>query len=176
MNEPEKKSLTRIQLGAIVAGVTASLLVVGFLGWSITCPCERTPGGLLFGDQIDDEISDWSFANDVSLCQIQISGLLPYSINLNCMATSSGDLYLSCSVCVTKRWAGIVVGNGRAKMRLDGTVYPVTATRVVDPGELDRAWAARVDKLQLHSSPTNPAPPMGTPRPDHWWSFRVVYR
>ncbi len=176
MSEQEKKSLTRIQLGAIVAGVTASLLVVAFLGWSITCPCERTPGGLLFGDQIDDEISDWSFANDVSLCQIQISGLLPYSINLNCMATSSGDLYLSCSVCDTKRWAGIVVGNGRAKMRLDGTVYPVTATRVMDPDELDRAWAARVDKLQVHSSPINPAVPVGTPRPDRWWSFRVVSR
>ena len=177
MSEQEKGSLTRTQLGAIVAAVAASLLVTAFLGWSITCPCERTPGGLLFGDQADEEISDWSFANDLSLCQIQVSaGLLPYSINLNCMATSSGALYLSCGGCDAKRWAGVVLGNSRAKMRLDGTVYPVTATRVMDPDELDRAWAARVDKLQVHSSPINPAVPVGTPRPDHWWSFRVVSR
>ena len=176
MTEQEKTPLTKTQLGAIVAAVAASLLVTAFLGWSVTCPCDRSPGGLLFGDRADGEISDWSFANDVPLCQIQIAGLVPYSVNLNCMATSSGDLYLSCSVCDLKRWAGIVVGNGRAKMRLDGTVYPVTATRVMDPDELDRAWVARVDKLQVHSTPINPAVPVGTPRADRWWSFRVVSR
>ncbi len=176
MSEKEKKSLTRGQLGATVAGVAVSLLVTAFLGWSITCPCDFTPGGLLFGDRAGEEVTDWSFANDVSLCQIQVGGLLPYSVNLNCMATSSGDLYLSCSVCDRKRWAGVVVGNGRAKMRLDGTVYPVTATRVLDPDELDRAWVARVDKLQIHSTAINPAVPVGTPRPDRWWSFRVVSR
>ena len=176
MSEQQKKSLTRGQLGAIVAAVAASLLVTAFLGWSITCPCNFTPGGLLFGDRAGEEIADWSFANDVSLCQIQVGGLLPYSVNLNCMATSSGDLYLSCSVCDRKRWAGVVVGNGRAKMRLDGTVYPVTATRVMEPEELDRAWVARVAKLQVHNTPINPAVPVGTPRPDHWWSFRVVSR
>ncbi len=176
MSEQEKKSLTRTQLGAIAAAGVATLLVAAFVGWSMTCPCDFTPGGLLFGDRADEEISDWSFANDVTLCQIQVGGLLPYSVILNCMATDSGDLYLSCSRCDLKRWAGVVVGNGRAKMRLDGTVYPVTATRVMDPDELDRAWAARVDKLQVHSSPINPAPPVGTPRPDRWWSFHVVSR
>ncbi len=177
MSEEGKKRFTRTQLGAIVATVAVSLSVIAFLGWSITCPCDFTPGGLLLGDQADEEITDWSFANDVPLCQIQVStGLLPYSINLNCMATSAGELYLSCSVCDLKRWAGVVVGNGRAKMRLDGTVYPVTATRVLDPDELDRAWVARVDKLQIHSTAINPAVPVGTPRPDRWWSFRVVSR
>jgi len=176
MSEQEKKRFTGTQLGAIVAAVVISLSVIGLLGWSITCPCDFTPGGLLFGDQVDEEVADWSFANAVPLCQIQVGGLLPYSINLNCMATSSGELYLSCSVCDTKRWAGIVVDNGRAKMRLDGTVYPATVTRVMDPDELDRAWVARLAKLQMHSSPVNPAAPVGTPRPDRWWSFRVVSR
>ena len=105
MSELKKKSLTGGQLGAIVGAVVASLLVTAGLGWSITCPCDFTPGGLLFGDRAGEEVMDWSFANDVSLCQIQVGGLLPYSVNLNCMATSSGDLYLSCSVCDRKRWA-----------------------------------------------------------------------
>ena len=176
MSEQEKKRFTGTQLGTIVAAAVISLSVIGLLGWSITCPCDFTPGVLLFGDQADEQITDWSFANDVPLCQIQVGGLLPYSINLNCMATSAGELYLSCSVCDTKRWAGIVVDNGRAKMRLDGTVYPATVTRVMDPDELDRAWVARLAKLQMHSSPVNPAAPVGTPRPDRWWSFRVVSR
>ena len=161
---------------AVNVHARVGLSVIVFLGWSITCPCDFTPGGLLFGEQADEEITDWSFANDVPLCQIQVSGLLPYSINLNCMATSAGELYLSCGVCDLKRWAGVVVGNGRAKMRLDGTVYPVTATWVLDPDVLDRAWVARVDKLQIHSTAINPAVPVGTPRPDRWWSFRVVSR
>ena len=177
MTEQQNGSHKRVYRVAIIGtSIAAGLVVAAFLGWSIRCPCERTPGGMLFGETADAQIDDWSFANDVPLCQIQIAALVPYSINLNCMATDSGELYLSCSVCDTKRWAGIVVDNGRARMRLDGTVYPVTATRILDPDELDRAWVARVDKLQVHSSPINPAVPVGTPRPDRWWSFRIVSR
>ena len=87
MSEQTEESRSRFRLAAIVATVALSLMVTAFLGWSITCPCDRTPGGLLFGEQIDEDVADWSFANDVSLCQIQVSnGLMPYSINLNCMA------------------------------------------------------------------------------------------
>ena len=177
MTEQQGKSLTRRYRGAILGIVVAGLLVTAFLGWSMTCPCERTPGGYLFGGSAEEQTADWSFANNVPLCQIQVSaGLLPYSINLNCMATSTGELYLSCGQCDAKRWGGVVLDNSSLRMRLDGTVYPVTAIRVLDPNELDRAWDARVDKLQVHSSPANPAVPVGTPRPDHWWSFRVVAR
>ena len=58
-------------------------------------------------------------------------------------------------------------------LRGDG---PVTVTRVLDPTELDQAWNARVAKLQQVAAPDNPAPPPDAPRPDHWWSFRVVSR
>ncbi len=164
-----------------VRAVVLTALVVAPLGallyWTVTCPCERTPGGYLMGAAAEAPVADWSFANDVTLCQIQISaGLLPHSINLNCMATGAGDLYLSCSQCESKRWSNAAVGNGRARLRLDGTVYPVNVTRVMDAGELDRAWGARVTKLNTLTAPANPAPPPGTPRPDHWWSFRVVSR
>ena len=177
MTEQQGKSPTRKHRGAILGIGIAGLLVTAFLGWSIRCPCDRTPGGYLFGGKAEEQTVDWSFVNDVPLCQIQVrAGLLPYSINLNCMATGTGELYLSCGQCDAKRWGSAVLDNGSARMRLDGTVYPVTAVRVLDPNELDRAWVSRVDKLQVHSSPLNPAVPVGTPRPDHWWSFRVVAR
>ena len=155
----------------------AVISLAGFLVWFFTCPCDRVPGGVLLGAEAEAHVADWSFANDVTLCQIQISaGLLPHAINLNCMSTSTGNLYLSCSQCSTKRWSNAVLENGTARLRLNDTVYPVTLTRVMDPDELDRAWDARVTKLNTLTEPATPAPPVGTPRPDHWWSFRVVSR
>ena len=177
MTEEQSKSSTRKRRVALLGIVLAGLLSTAFLAWSFTCPCDRSPGGYLFGAGPEEQLADWSFANDVPLCQIQVSaGLLPYSINLNCMATSTGELYLSCGRCEAKRWSGAVLDDSTIRLRLDETVYPVTATRVLDPDELDRAWVARVDKLQVHSSPLNPAVPVGTPRPDSWWSFRVKSR
>lgn len=172
---PLTKTLRR-PMFLVPAGL-AVVLLVAFLGWSSTCPCDRAPGAYLFGASASDPVTDWGFANDVVLCQIQIrAGLLPHAINLNCMSTPSGQLYLSCSQCGVKRWSNAAVDNGRARLRLDGTVYPVTVTRVMDPGELDRAWSARVQKLNQLDTPASAAPPPAAPRPDGWWSFRVEWR
>ncbi len=179
MTDADRGSLAktlRRPMFLIPAGVGA-VLVVAFLGWSATCPCDRTPGAYLFGTSADGPVSDWGFANSVTLCQIQIRARLrPHAINLNCMAASSGQLYLSCSQCDGKYWSGHAVNNSRARLRLDGTVYPVTVTRVMDPGELDQAWGARVEKLNTLPEPASPAPSPGTPRPDDWWTFRVEWR
>ena len=179
MTDVNRGSLTktlRRPMVLVPAGLVA-VLVVAFLGWSSTCPCDRTPGAYLFGAAADGPVTDWMFANQVVLCQIQIRvGFLPHAINLNCMSTSRGQLYLSCSQCDVKRWSNAAVENGRARLRLDGTVYPVTVTRVLDPTELDQAWSARVQKLNQLDAPASPAPPLDAPRPDTWWSFRVVSR
>ena len=158
------------------AALTTLLLVVvgigvaAFLTWFFYCPCERTSGGYLMGDVAEEPVSDWTFANDmneVPLCQIQVdAGLLPHSINLNCMA-DAGELYLSCASCDGKRWSTAVLANPEARLRAGDTVYPVTVTQVKDPATLDRAWVARAAKLGR---------PTDTPRQDGWWSFRVVSR
>ncbi|HCQ98419.1 MAG TPA: hypothetical protein DIU48_03275 [Acidobacteria bacterium] len=66
--------------------------------------------------------------------------------------------------------------NGRGRLRLDGTVYPVTVSRVMEPAELDQAWSARVQKLNQLDAPASQPPPPDAPRPDDWWSFRVEWR
>lgn len=166
------------KIKVIVAGSLAALLaaaIIGFLIYSSTCPCERTPGGFLFGDRADEPVTDWSFVNQIPLCQVQIyAGIRPHSVNLNCMATPNGEMYLSCSVCDTKYWANNVETDESGVMRLNGTVYPVTLNRVTDPATMDRAWRARVTKLQVHGGPGNPAPPPDAQRGDRWWTFRVV--
>ncbi|MEX2131379.1 MAG: hypothetical protein WD772_07815, partial [Pseudohongiellaceae bacterium] len=176
MTTPDHVSLIRKSRGAILKFALIGLAVIAlgaFLTWILTCPCERMPGGYLLGDVVEEPINDWTFANQVPLCQIQISGLLPHAINLNCMATAQGNLYLSCSACAPKYWSGQVQENSRSRIRLDGNVYPVNITRVTEQTEMDQAWQARIDKLQVVSGPGNPAVPVGTPRPDSWWTFRV---
>ena len=162
----------------IVVGI-AALVVVAAVGalviWATTCPCERTPGFVLLGEGAETPVDDWGFVNDVPLCQIQIyAGWRPHAVNLNCMATPEGELFLSCSVCTRKYWAGEVEVNEPGRLRLNGVVYPVIVNREMDPAALDRAWAARVKKLQVHGGgPFNPVPDPDAQRPEHWWSFHL---
>lgn len=160
----------------IAAAATIAVgAIAGFFIYSSICPCERTPGGLLLGERSDEAVTDWSFANQVPLCQIQIwAGIRPHSINLNCMSTPDGKLYLSCSFCDSKYWASNVGANESGRLRLNGIVYPVIFNRVLDPAELDRAWAARVAKLQIQGGPGNPAPPPDAVRDERWWTFNLV--
>ena len=156
-----RKAMIKMAAAAVVV-----ISLTGFSYWFFNCPCDRTPGGYLLGAEAEAPVTDWTFANDVTLCQIQIgAGLLPHSINLNCMATSTGDLYLSCSQCASKRWSNAALGNSTARLRLNDTVYPVDVTRVMDPAELDRAWSARSTKLNTLTETATAAPPPGTPRP-----------
>ena len=180
MTTPDNTSPTPPESNIVLRLVSVGILLAAagvFSFWFFTCPCDRMPGGFLLGPEVDELVDDCAFANDVELCQIQIhAGLLPHSINLNCMAASTGELYLSCSQCDGKRWSNAVLTDTRARIRLGEAVYPVTVTRVTDPDELDRAWAARLGKLENVATSDNPAAPLETPRPDHWWSFRLVSR
>jgi hypothetical protein len=151
--------------------IITALIVIPLAGisyWALACPCDRTPGFYLRGVEVREPVTDWSFANQVPLCQIQVdTGLLPHALNLNCWANTSGELYLSCAGCEGKRWSSAALANNQARLRLDQNVYPVTLTRAVDEGELDRAWASRAVKTGSGG---------GAPRPGDWWSFRVVSR
>jgi hypothetical protein len=158
----------RMRGGALAVALTVVVVaaVAGFAVYFFYCPCERTPGGWLLGDEIEEPVRDWSFANDVPLCQIQVTrGVLPHSINLNCMADAEGRLYLSCASCDGKAWSTAVLEDPRARLRIGEKVYPVHVTRVENPAELDRAWQARAEKTGAGA---------GEPRQEGWWSFRVA--
>ena len=90
----------------IVLGIVGALVLVGAVAvtiWTTRCPCETMPGFMLFGNVQHEAVKDWTFANNVPFCQIQVSMYgLPHAINLNCFATPDGQLYLSCSVCARK--------------------------------------------------------------------------
>lgn len=159
------------RMAGAAAGTLLTLLLVGavaaFLTWFFYCPCERTPGGWLLGEEVDDPVTDWSFANAVPLCQVQVRrGFVPHSINLNCMA-SGGALYLSCASCEGKAWSTAALADPDARIRIGDKVYPVRLRRVEDPAELDEAWLARARKVGRGAD---------IPRQDGWWSFAVTSR
>ena len=168
---------TTIRSRTLLIGLTAAIVVLGGgVGvWTVTCPCNQTPGFILLGDVQKTPVTDWGFVNDIPLCQIQVyAGIMPHAVNLNCMATPDGQLYLSCGGCQAKFWGRHVQGNERGRLRLNGRVYPIVFTRATDPAELDRAWAARVKKLQVYGEePYNPTPPPDAKRPEAWGTFHL---
>ncbi len=172
-----RSSTVRRVVFGIGAALALAALVAGGV-WALTCPCEGTPGFVLLGDRHDEVVSDWTFANEVPLCQIEIRmGLRPHSVNLNCMASPNGDLFLSCSFGERKYWCPRVGRDEPARLRLEGVVYPVVLNRVTDAATLDEAWSARVRKLQkpevVAVQPGGAAPAPDAERPDSWWTFHV---
>ena len=147
--------------GVVVVGLFAAAATFWF-----ACPCSRVPGGPLAGERAPGVVPDWSFVNEVGLCQVEVDRGIPWSINLNCMS-STGALYISCSQCADKGWSNAALDNPQGFIRVRETVYPVRLTRLTAPADLDTAWRARSDKLGR---------PADTPRPDHWWSFQLESR
>ena len=172
---PTTERTTRSRKTLLGLAVLVIVLLGGVGVWTATCPCNQTPGFFLMGDVQTAPVTDWSFVNDVPLCQIQMwAGIMPHAVNLNCMATPDGRLYLSCGACEGKFWGRNVEDNEHGRLRLNGKVYPVVFSRVTDQAELDRAWAARVKKLQVHGDETyNPAPPPDAKRSPAWGTFHL---
>ena len=68
-------------------------------------PCGPIPGGELSGDVVTAPVDDWSFANDVPRCAVEVRPASPHSVTVNCMSWQQ-RLFVSCSECELKRWSG----------------------------------------------------------------------
>jgi hypothetical protein len=150
----------------ILAAVVV-VIIGGYAVFTAACPCDRIPGGYLLGNEVTEPVSDWAFANEEPLCQIEVFSWHPHSVNLNCMSAEDGELYLSCSGCEGKYWSTIALDSPNGRLRIGDNVYPVTMMRVTDPETLDIAWKARAAKTGRGAD---------TERADHWWSFRLESR
>ena len=148
----------------VAVSLVAVLAAAGGLTFWYVCPCERTPGGPLHFAEATEPVTDWSFVNNVGLCQVEVQALIPWSVNLNCMSDQK-KLYVSCARCDGKFWSSVALRNESGRIAIGDRVYPVRMRRVLDPVELDRAWQARATKTGRGSSQT---------RADHWWSFELT--
>ena len=150
----------------IVSLVLVAFVAAGLIAYRFVCPCSIIPGGELSGAVELESVSDWSFANEVPLCQLEVNPQRPHSINLNCMS-DQGRLFVSCSQCASKRWAATALEIPEGRIRIQDTVYPVSMRRLESDADLDLSWRAR--SIKLGKEPD-------VPRPDHWWSFEMHSR
>lgn len=165
INHSSKKSRGAVITIVLVVGLLAA--IAGFLVWSYNCPCDRTPGGYLFGEESEEVITDWSFVNEVPLCQLQTSAFfIPYSINMNCSSLDK-ELFIGCMDCEGKRWGAALAAQGSARFRINDVVYPVAARRLMDTAEKDNAWVS--SSIKARRTDNAPRPPDNI-----WWTFQLT--
>lgn len=152
----------------VVLGLLVTLLLAASTTYWFACPCETIPGGPLSGELVRQPVDDWRFVNDIEaipLCQIQVDFPIPRSMNVNCMSVN-GELFVSCSYCADKQWAARALTYPDGFVRAGTKLYPISYVRVTNEQLLEQVWYARLSKLDTEL----------IERPDHWWTFRLVYR
>ena len=128
--------------------------------FSITClafgPCGRVPGTRLSGEEITQPVTDWSFADQLPGCQIEVRPSEPYSINAACF-TYAGRLFVGCMRCSGKRWPTYVAADPNVRVKLGDRLYPLRANRVTDMTTIQAAWDERSRKHTTGAATAVPA-------------------
>jgi len=105
-------------------------------------PLGPIPGGKLSGRVSDEAILDWSFAADVDVIQMETRPDDPHSVN-TWVGVYDGKLYVPTSLIRgdaepgNRGWVKHVAADPRVRLRINGTIYPATASRVMDQDQVD---------------------------------------
>ncbi len=130
----------------------AMCLVLSTLLLASCGPLGPIPGGELGGTLHAGPVTDWSFADAHETIQLEARGDGPYSVNVWC-GVVDGKLYVPTSLILgpddpTERsWVRYVADDPAVRLRIDGTLYDLTATRV-EGEELERARAHLLAKYE----------------------------
>jgi hypothetical protein len=141
-------SLVRWLLGIVVAvALLVGLVVLGARFHD--GPLGPLPGGpLRAGERVVEPVADWSFAADVAEVELQLDS--EDRSRTTWILVRDGKAYVPCSLGYPpgKRWYRDAVEDGRATLRIDGRLYPVTLVKRDDPalaeplrGEVARKYA-----------------------------------
>ena len=111
-----------------------SLLLLSLTVWLSGCdePFVVMAGGKLSGD-VAEPLEDWSVLNDVEIVQIETNPEKPYSVNV-WMIARGPYLYIATDEGET-RWTRNMDANPAVRLRVDGKIYELHATRVTDEQE-----------------------------------------
>jgi hypothetical protein len=122
-------------IGITLCGAIVALAVVGFAVRGCDGPLGPFPGGPLeAGRWVDEPVADWSFAAQRGEVELQL--LDPPRSRTTWLVVHEGDLYIPCgypNLRWLKQWPHEALRDGRARLRLDGRLYPVMLERVGDP-------------------------------------------
>ena len=164
------QSRTRLQKIARGLGYAAIVLVAlaALVYATRSNPMGPIAGRTLSGELVAATVDDWSFSDDSSLIAVETRPAAPHSVTTICF-THEGVLYVPAQGASVKSWTHYVVSNPSARLLIEGRIYPVTATRVVDASlipDLTQAIAAKYEFVRE-------AIGEGGALPDDIWIFRM---
>lgn len=110
----------------------AALLAACLLLASCSGPFVLIPGGRLEGP-VAAVPADWGFTEEISTVQLETRPEDPYSVNIWAVGMN-GWLYLHAGTNRTT-WIEHIEANPQVRVRVDGTLYELTASRVLGPEE-----------------------------------------
>ena len=109
------------------------LVLVGVLLAGCGGPFLVFPGGRLSGEEVSEPVEDWSFVTD-RFVDLETRPDDPYSVELNYFVVD-GKLYLDPAE--GRAWLDHMREDPRVRVRFDGKIYPLKATLVGGPGEVE---------------------------------------
>lgn len=122
-------------LGAVAAALVLCVGVTFVAARFHDGPIGLIPGGALSaGEVVSGAVEDWSFAEGVETIELQLDG--EDTSRTTWILVSGGRAFIPCSLGFPpgKRWHLRADRDGRAVIRVQGRRYPVTLSRISDPG------------------------------------------
>ncbi|MCR9260386.1 MAG: hypothetical protein NXH95_11730 [Pseudomonadaceae bacterium] len=119
-----------------------TLLALLYLTSGCNGPLGPIPGSKLSGTVSDKAIQDWSFAADIDVIQLETRPKDPHSVN-TWVGVHEGKLYIPTSLIRgdaepnNRDWVKHVMMDPKVRLRINGTIYPATASRVIDQALVD---------------------------------------
>jgi hypothetical protein len=118
----------------LLVAVVIVFLLVFFAARFADGPLGPIPGGpLRSGERVQEPVADWSFAKDVPEIDLQLAS--ENRSRTVWILVRDGKAYVPCSLGYPpgKRWYRSALTDGRATLRIEGRLYPVTLTKRDDP-------------------------------------------
>lgn len=97
-------------------------------------PFVLLPGGALEGPTVATPES-WSFTDAVKTVQLETRPADPYSVNI--WATAAGEMYVHAGA-NRSTWVEHLEADPNVRLRVNGSIYELAASRVDDQAEFDR--------------------------------------
>ena len=95
-------------------------------------PLGPFPGGaLVAGEPVTAPVTDWSTVAKITTLELEVSPEHPRTVTTWFLIVD-GILYVPSGGAAKKTWPALVESDGRVRVRLDGKLYALQATRVSD--------------------------------------------
>ena len=125
------RRILRVVVYAVLV-VIAALAAVGVGARFHDGPIGPFPGGaLVAGEAVSAPVTDWTFAAPISTLELEVAPDHPRSVTTWFLVVD-GVLYVPSGGAARKTWPSLVAQDGRVRVRLDGKLYELQATRVND--------------------------------------------